>query len=240
MSEHQGRTWESQQASERILCNVCMQSTWHIRLCRHVIVLPLFSNDDEVVHDIQQEWELFQCLGCDHVTVRVRTDYPWEHQPEFDLYPERRVRQRRPRQYQRIPPKLAVLYSQVVAAFNSGSMLLCAGGLRALLEGVCGDKGITEGPDAQGKLRSTLEGRINGLVGIVPPSIVRNLHGLRFLGNRALHELDEPEKADLELALGVVEDILNVVYDLDYRSELVFRKASHPKPVPGPERCGPV
>ena len=103
--------------------------------------------------------------------------------------------------------------------FNSHNYLLCTAGLRALLEGVCADKGITSGPNKEGKIVKNLEGKINGLIDLVPMGIVENLHSLRFLGNQALHELEKPEEPELKLALQVLEDILNIVYDLDYRAQ---------------------
>jgi hypothetical protein len=52
---------------------------------------------------------------------------------------------------------------------------------------------------------------------------VANLANFQFLGNQALHELKEPDKQDLALAIEVVEDILNVVYELDYKSARLFK-----------------
>ncbi len=72
----------------------------------------------------------------------------------------------------------------------------------------------------------TLEGQINSLGSIVPVGIVRNLHSFRFLGNKALHRLAEPTRDDLGLALRVIEDLLNVIYDLDYRAQRLYEKAT--------------
>ncbi len=50
--------------------------------------------------------------------------------------------------YVRLPKNLKKLYREVVAAYNDNLHLLCAAGLRALLEGTCADKGIEEGPNS--------------------------------------------------------------------------------------------
>ena len=98
-----------------------------------------------------------------------------------------------------------------------------------MLEGICVNKGIERGMTASGQIKETLEGKINGLETIVPANIVKNLHGLRFLGNQALHELEVSPKSDLELALTVIEDILNVVYDLDYKAGVLHKNMQRRK-----------
>ena len=128
--------------------------------------------------------------------------------------------------YLHLPEHLDSLYIEVVRSLNVRNFILCAGGIRALLEGICVDKGITKGLNKEGRTVRNLEGKINGLTDFVPLGIVKNLHGLRFLGNQALHELEIPDESELRLALNVVEDILNIVYDFDYRSQALFEKIS--------------
>jgi len=47
------------------------------------------------------------------------------------------------------------------------------------------------------------------------------LHGLRFIGNDAVHELEAPNDRTLQVALDVVEDILNFLYALDYKASML-------------------
>jgi len=216
---------------ECLLCNTCAHETRHGLIAKHSFSIPYYIGTERE-WDVDQHWELFQCLGCNQVTVRVTTDLPSKTRK---FYPERVVVDHQKKEYQKLPANLDSLYTEVVNAINNNLLLLCAAGLRALLEGLCADKGITEGPNEHGKIAKTLEGRINGLTTIVPVGIVRNLHGLRFLGNQALHELEVPSKGDLELGLGVIEDIFNVVYDLDYKSELLYKKATRPRLLPETE-----
>jgi hypothetical protein len=82
-------------------------------------------------------------------------------------------------------------------------------------------KNITKGKNRHGKIVRTLEGKINGLTSIIPKNIAANLHSMRFLGNQALHELEVPQEDDIHLAISVIEDILNIVYDLDYKSTML-------------------
>lgn len=214
---------------ERLLCNSCDGFTWHQSLFEQLIAHPHYAyiqGELEPVDEFSEKWQVFQCLGCNNVTIRVITHYPWieEENEQYEFYPERTGGHHLEKEYQNLPKNLKKLYSEVVTAFNRKILLLCAAGLRALLEGLCHDQRIIKGPNAQGKIRKNLEGKINGLTSIVPAGIVKNLHSLRFLGNQALHELEIPSEDDLELALMVVEDILNVVYDLNSRSQLLYDK----------------
>lgn len=59
---------------------------------------------------------------------------------------------------------------------------------------------------------------------IYSQTIVANLHGFRFMGNIALHELAAPKKDDLKVAIEVSEDLLNFLYELDYKASLLPQK----------------
>jgi hypothetical protein len=63
-----------------------------------------------------------------------------------------------------------------------------------------------------------LEEKIDGLATILPANIVKNLHSLRFMGNIATHELEPPPPYDLRLAVEICEDLLNYLYELDYKT----------------------
>jgi hypothetical protein len=221
--------------NERTRCNACSGVTWHNVIFNKSLGLPLYDRDregDDAFGEIDERWELLQCLGCDNITLRVTSGYPWAEEEEILFFPERTSGHHQQKHYNKLPPKLKALYDETLTAYNRGSLLLCTAGIRALLEGLCADRGITEGPNEQGKSVKNLEGKINGLASIVPSGIVKNLHGLRFLGNQALHELEIPNKPNLELALTVIEDVLNVVYDLDYKSQVLYETASRAKVAP--------
>ncbi len=149
--------------------------------------------------------------------------------PYVAFYPERTISHHNAKYYVHLPENLTHLYLEIVNTYNQGSLILCAAGIRALLEGICVNKGIYEGMGEKGKITKSLEGKINGLTSLVPPNIAKNLHGLRFLGNQALHELDVPNKKDVRLAITVIEDIMNIIYDLDYRSQVLLQNTTKNK-----------
>jgi hypothetical protein len=100
-------------------------------------------------------------------------------------------------------------------------MTLCAIGLRALLEGICRDKGI-EG--------ANIEERIDGLKRLLPENIVTSLHSLRFMGNQAAHELDPPSSYDLYVALDICDELLSFLYELDYKTSRLAHWGKRPGP----------
>jgi hypothetical protein len=215
-------------------CNSCGGETWHRLLYTQSIKIPVIEEEqvgpDEYaqskIGEVEERWDLFQCLGCDSMTVRIAKEDFDEGVTYLTYLPERLSWQRKSRVYRMIPDHIQKIYVEVVTAFNKGMLILCAGGMRALLEGICNDKGIERGMTKSGQVRDTLEGKINGLTTIVPENIVNNLHSVRFFGNNALHELDVPSRDEIDLAIIVMEDIMNVIYDLNYQADLLSRKAT--------------
>ena len=231
-----GRTGDTEPNEDRISieCNSCGGETWHRLLYTHSKKIPVIeveqAGPDETaqsqIGEVEERWELFQCLGCDSMTVRIgREDFD-EEIMYFTYLPDRSSWQHKARQYRAIPHQIKKIYLEVITAFDRRMPVLCSGGLRALLEGICRDRGIERGITDGGQVKDTLEGKINALVSIVPENIVKNLHSVRFFGNTALHELDAPDRNELELAITVMEDIMNVIYDLDYQADQLSQRAA--------------
>jgi hypothetical protein len=220
-------------SKRRIFCNRCETNTWHALRGEHRQSYHPEEYEEMQIDFAEGAWQIWQCQGCEEVvfleTWITSEDYDAATgvpKPSEHFYPERSRHSVKKKHYRQIPNELDSIYGEVVTAFNSGCYVLCAAGLRALLEGICKNKGISSGLTSRGTTNKTLEGKINGLKSYVPENIVENLHGFRFLGNQALHELEKPSKDDLALAIEVIEDILNVVYELDYKSGRLFKRVS--------------
>jgi hypothetical protein len=215
---------------EKYFCNACQQTTRHVQRAIHK------QRFDDPVSDISAwcTWTLWECLGCEEVMATEcwrnsedldpRTGEPW---PSVSFHPPRSSHHATKKHYETIPHQLDSIYSEVIQTFNTGAHILCAAGLRALLEAICIDR---EPSLAGPKIR--LPQKIDGLKSSVPEKIVQNLHGFRFLGDKALHELEPPKPKELALAIEVMEDVLNVVYELDYKSGRLFRLVSSGKETP--------
>ncbi|WP_267890335.1 DUF4145 domain-containing protein [Leptospira venezuelensis] len=112
--------------------------------------------------------------------------------------------------------------------------MLCAAGLRAMIEGVCADQKIKKGPveekDKNGQIvtkqKGNLEGKINGLTqeNLLTEKQANILHQHRFLGNTALHRLKKPDKDKLKLAIEILEHILDAIYVIPKKATNLKRK----------------
>lgn len=219
-------------SAERIFCNRCGRNTWHDRQGHHRQVFDPREYTEMKIDHAEADWEIWQCRGCEEVTFKETWLTSEDFTPDGDadptvrFHPPRTQTWLRPKEYRKLPSPLADLYGEIVETFNYGAHVLCAGGLRSLLEGICVDQGISEGPTARGAVRRTLEGKINGLKTLpnVPSGIVDSLHGFRFLGNTALHRLDRPPPEDLAMAIEVIEDVMNTIYELDYKSARLYQR----------------
>ncbi|MBJ7312299.1 DUF4145 domain-containing protein [Rugamonas sp. CCM 8940] len=101
---------------------------------------------------------------------------------------------------------------------------MCAAGLRALVEGICSEQGIVDGPvefpakggGTQILRRTDLSGQIGGLheKGLLTKSSADTLHEHRYLGNSAVHELARPPDEELKLAVEILEHTLDALYEM--------------------------
>jgi len=136
-----------------------------------------------------------------------------------------------------VPPVIRRIYREAVDCFNLECLTMCAAGLRGIVEGICADNGVTKGPveltkangTKQIKQRANLEGKISGLCekGILTPTRASDLHEHRYLGNEALHELQQPSVNELSLAIDIIEHTLEALYEIPNKAEeLRQRKAT--------------
>ncbi|WP_322489310.1 DUF4145 domain-containing protein [Chloroflexus sp.] len=212
-----------------IFCNHCKRHTHHIIRAEFGKSFSPDADPNTQVYG-SGRWEIWQCKGCDAVVFRESWVVEDGSDPETGVsvssrfFPERDERFLTRKYFHNIPALLDKLYGEVIASFNHGFNVMCAIGLRTLIEGICVDKGIMEGPNSKGEIKNNLEGKINGMKAIVPANIVDNLHGLRFMGNQAAHQLADPGQSDLILAVEITEDILNIVYSLEYKTSRLFKR----------------
>jgi len=198
---------------ERRHCNRCKTATRH-----SLIIKKIRYEADDFMGNGEPTWintfvnAVWKCEGCETFTIEERygndVEFPdgrWESR----LYPKRNHRDIAPKHFLQLPPKLSVIYQEALIAFNSGAPILAAVGLRGLIEGICKNRGIV------GK---TLENKIDGLTKDLPANIVANLHGLRYMGNDATHDLTPPKPHEIRLGIEICEDLLNFLYELDYKT----------------------
>ncbi len=234
----------------KVYCVQCKQDTNHVVLqsvdCDgyEVIGHSGFSDDpqDETI-DWENNYQIIQCQGCDAVSFRHIQYFSenaqmigpdeWDDGKRTWLYPKRSDRTRLIKDYYNVPNALRRIYRETLECFNNDALTLCAAGLRAIIEGICADQKIVNGPvqttKPDGKTLSVrkdnLEGKIGGLSekGILTPKNAAILHEHRFLGNEAVHELGQPSSDELTLAMEIVEHILDALYEMPDKAEKLQR-----------------
>jgi hypothetical protein len=97
---------------------------------------------------------------------------------------------------------------------NAQLPVLAAIGLRALIEAICRERNIADG---------NLEKLIDGLAtsGVLSTAQASILHGHRFLGNIAAHEVVSPKPRELVAALEIAETVLRTIYVLPELSKQI-------------------
>ncbi|MBA4190810.1 MAG: hypothetical protein C0467_22720 [Planctomycetaceae bacterium] len=124
-----------------------------------------------------------------------------------------------------IPAPVMQMYQETCQAIRANIRTLAAGGLRATVEAICMNKGITGG---------TLEKKIEKLEerGFVTKSQGELLHEERFLGNAALHEIEKPSAHDLIDGLHIIESIIDTTYVAPAKAARLKKKREAKKTSP--------
>lgn len=177
-------------------------------------------------------YQVIQCAGCDEITFRkLYTDVSMqigvdEYKSDEVLFPRRGIHVRPLKTFHGLPASVLAIYRETIDAYNTNLTLLCSVGVRAIVESICLDKGITSGKvkNAVGNERVSkkLDGKISGLLanGYITGDAAETLHELRFLGNEAVHELSRPSIEELGIAIDVIELSIENIY-------MIKRKTKH-------------
>ena len=229
---------EAQQT--KVLCDTCTLPTTHLVLKDYEFIEKI-DEGDGCFYPLEHLYEIVQCCGCESISFRYRNWFSehWDGDsgpplPSREvLYPVRPREILKCKEQLSLSPELQRIYRETREAFNSGLFTLCAAGIRAILEGICSDKGVKSGPvqiqEAGGLVRmqekENLQGRIQGLAqrNFLLSEHARILHNIRFLGNEALHRLTEPEPDNLIAAFKVLDHTLTGLYELNELGKRIFR-----------------
>lgn len=170
-------------------------------------------------------YEVIQCRGCEEISfkhVSSNTEEIDEHGnllPTTRLFPSRETREPI-NDYYNFPAKVVLVYKETLTAISNKAPILAAVGLRAVVEGICEDKGSAGG---------NLEAKINHLVkqGALSTHQADFLHLQRFMGNDAAHEIAPPAARELEAALSIIENLLATLYILPEMAAKMKRSGKH-------------
>jgi endogenous inhibitor of DNA gyrase (YacG/DUF329 family) len=222
-----------------VQCAECKRET------RHKVIQSLDYSGSEVFNGGQYsiDWsanhQIIQCQGCMTVSFRQvnwfsedvqQIDYDeWDDGSREILFPKRSKYTLSIKDFWNIPTNLRRIYRETIESFNNDSFTLSAAGLRALVEGLCAELKVKDGPKEISKKNSTketkrlsnLEGKIAGLFekGYLTQQQSDVLHEHRYLGNEAVHELSQPSRDELELAIEIIEHVFDSVYEIPEKAQ---------------------
>ena len=228
----------------KIQCTTCNLNT------RHVVLQSVDTSASKLLdqqYDISIDWadkyQIVQCQGCETISFRQLHWFSedWDG-PTERLYPKRAKNSLPTKDYFNAPPSLRRIYRETIESFNNEVYTLCAAGLRSIVEGICEDQGIIDGPipvtkkDGSSKVerKENLQGKISGLCekGILARENSEILHEHRFLGNEAVHKLSQPSPEELTLAIQIIEHTLDALYEIPKKAlELKHRESDQTKEV---------
>lgn len=194
--------------TRKIVCMECNRQTSHDIL--HTEEFSDFSEDSGIHWGAS--YHTVRCRGCDTISF---AEVSWNSEDEDDegqpirtttLYPSRAVRKPIEGFYY-LPNKVRSVYKETLAALSNKAPILAAIGIRAVVEAVCADKDSS---------KVNLEKKIDLLVkkGHLASSQADFLHLQRFMGNSAAHEIEAPDREELDAALDIAESLLKTLYVL--------------------------
>ena len=209
-----------------VTCGECKRKTNH-----SVLVSADLSGTDEICRDYEIHWasnhQIIQCQGCDTISFRKASSNSedgyvqigpdeWEDNILEELYPNRNEGRVPIKDIHLLPTDIERIYAETLKAMNGDQPVLSGIGIRALIETT------TKERSANGK---DLMEKINDLVtqGVLTKDGADILHKLRVLGNKAAHEVKPHSTDQLDLAMDVIEHLLQGVYVLPHHAKRKFK-----------------
>lgn len=200
-------------------CPKCCQNTNHTSLFKEHT-----SSDRNDDFQWREDFHIIKCNGCDNIQYRttnsdesmVEYDHEEDRQYQYEekiYYPKNLKDHQILTNIYNIPNKIRVVYIETIEAMKNNCYLLTAVGLRAIIEAICIEQNITG---------RNLELKINNLSKnkLITEKDSNRLHSIRFLGNDSVHEMDVPKENKLNVALKIVENLINNLYLIDIDADM--------------------
>lgn len=209
--------------TDDIYCRSCKRITSH-DIDRDKLIDDEYGVDYFFVPEAGTSYQIVVCRGCKTKSFRILRyrqkshyelslddddifsykyelypkDIPW-HEDKFSEYKEY------------IPFNIYQLYHEVLSAIQEEAYILAGIGLRSIIEGICKDRGM------KGDLLEQIEK-------LAKESYISSdnkdiLHGIRFMGNAAAHDLDRPKTDSIKYVLEVADHLIESIYILKEKSK---------------------
>ncbi len=224
-------------------CDSCKNDSNHRIVANHEKRYSIGDSPRCGIDFAEGTFQTLECLGCEDVHFRMYwfTSEDWPDEVvKFTRYPEKQdnfKNKMQPKRFSNLPRHLRLIYEETIQAYNHKSTVLAAAGIRALVEAVCVDRGVTDGLVKRKKndgteettRKNNLEGKIEGMKekAVITVSHAAAFHQCRFLGNEAVHELERPYPEELKLALEIIENTLESVFEVPEKISEVDHLKNH-------------
>jgi hypothetical protein len=191
---------------ERVHCNTCGRETKHtvVAVRRQGDSSPAGVGYDDLEVTYYTTWTMLECRGCGHVCLKsVEWFSEWNHGEEIITFFPPQVSRKAPDWLDELPEQIQRLVKEVYAALHADSRSLAMMGVRAILDlyivNRIGDLGTfrdkLKALEAQGHLSSQQ---------------VKLLDAALNAGHAAAHRGHIPSAEDLEAAMDIVENLLQL------------------------------
>jgi hypothetical protein len=216
-SESKGSEVMPENTIHRIRCSNCGNDRRnHAVICEH----EEQWGDDEAGIFGTTGYHIAKCQGCNTVRFRI-----WERNSEgvdyetgeafvreVGVFPDGTESLWQSVSHEHFPEVVCKMYLETILCFNAKAFTLAGGGLRAIVEAICKERGLDQG---------NLQNKIDELVtkSYLAKAQANLLHEERYLGNNALHEMRTPSKQDIMDGLEIIEGLMKTIYVLPKRAE---------------------
>lgn len=193
---------------EKVTCHACKGERNH-EIVREISVSQT-SDEDSSDFIMVTYYQIVKCLGCDSISFRqvlVEVLPEGETVLEQEKYPVWLQDFKEEIEWSStVPDEIRNIYSQTIKAYNHKLSILCAAGIRAIVEGCCQAFNVG-GNNLERKIEGLFEKK---LIGIPQKD---TLHELRYMGNEAIHELSPIPQEDLRTGLEIAERLLQMFFE---------------------------
>jgi predicted nucleic-acid-binding Zn-ribbon protein len=211
----------------KTFCTACNKEREHLIRCEHKEIETIEIDYEDIHREVEvahNYYQVIECRNCDYVSFRCLSDEPMlsefdeetgvfvpvkDHKTEF-FYPERILNALSEKRIAGVPFMIRQAYREIIDSYNHDQRILCAAGLRVIVEGICGHLGIKA---------KTIKSRIASLgkLKYLSGDQSESLKVFEFLGNFAIMRMEIPESAELREAISILEMILETLFDLPLR-----------------------
>jgi hypothetical protein len=207
-----------------VACRTCGKVTCHL------LLTAVATSDESPDGDITvwDDYLTIQCGGCHTVSfcVASRCSEDMDYDPRtgeqqlsvsYRVYPNR-IAGRSELEHSHLLPHVTYrIYEETLTAISNYQPVLAGIGIRAIVETICKERA------AKGR---NLKAQIDDLAttGVITKDGATILHGLRFMGNSAAHQVKAHSRDELIIALDVAEYSLKGVYILPKLADKLPKK----------------